>query len=409
MRGSPLGVSRILFASSHGYIDPSSGAALATRDLMELLASRGIDCRVLSTGVLDFARETPLQSVLTPLNVPISRAAATLPGGRAEVLDFNLRGVRVTLLPTASSRIERSSDDEESRAFLGLAEQVFERFRPQILLTYGGRQTNCELMKRARRRGIPVVFHLHNLAYTGLDPFADASAVLVPSEFSRRTYAERLGLECTAIPLPLNHERIVADDPDPRYLTFINPQPAKGLAFFARIAYELARSRPDIPLLVVESRQEVDSLDSVALDLSALTNLHKMANTQDPRDFYRVSRAILMPSLWQETFGRVAAEGLANGLPVLASDRGALPETLGNAGFVFHVPERYTPDSKEVPTREEVTPWLTTIERLWDDRDWEIGQKAKAKRSAYRWDNERLAEEYTNYFIRISTAPTSSR
>jgi glycosyltransferase involved in cell wall biosynthesis len=68
-----------------------------------------------------------------------------------------------------------------------------------------------------------------------------------------------------------------------------------------------------------------------------------MANTPDPRDFYRVSRLVLMPSLWDESFGRVAAEALVNGLPVLASRRGALPEVLAQAGFLFDVPGRYSP------------------------------------------------------------------
>ena len=36
---------RLLFASIHSYLDPSSGAALATRELLELLAARGWDCR----------------------------------------------------------------------------------------------------------------------------------------------------------------------------------------------------------------------------------------------------------------------------------------------------------------------------------------------------------------------------
>ena len=45
-----------------------------------------------------------------------------------------------------------------------------------------------------------------------------------------------------------------------------------------------------------------------------------MANTPDPRDFYRVSRAVLMPSLWRESLERVAIEAMANGIPVLASD-----------------------------------------------------------------------------------------
>ena len=40
---------------------------------------------------------------------------------------------------------------------------------------------------------------------------------------------------------------------------FVNPQPTKGLFVFARIAEQLQRRRPDIPILVVESRGQVGS------------------------------------------------------------------------------------------------------------------------------------------------------
>ncbi|MGC8642675.1 MAG: hypothetical protein ACP5XB_22685 [Isosphaeraceae bacterium] len=56
---------RLLFASTHGYLDPSNGAATARRDLLELLSARGVDCRVLSTGVLGYREETPLETVET--------------------------------------------------------------------------------------------------------------------------------------------------------------------------------------------------------------------------------------------------------------------------------------------------------------------------------------------------------
>jgi hypothetical protein len=45
---------RLLLAFIHSYLDPSSGAALATRELLELLATRGWDCRALICGVLDY-------------------------------------------------------------------------------------------------------------------------------------------------------------------------------------------------------------------------------------------------------------------------------------------------------------------------------------------------------------------
>jgi glycosyltransferase involved in cell wall biosynthesis len=390
---------RLLFASCHGYVDPSNGAATATRDLLELLSTRGVDCRVLSTGVLDFHEETRLGPVLDTLGVDVHESRAALARGDAlDVFDLELRGVRVTLMPTASSRIERSPDRDESLAFLDLADQILERFRPQVLLTYGGHPVNLELMARARRRGVSVVFYLHNFAYDSRLAFRDASGVLVPTDYCRRFYARRIGLECTTIPYPFYPPRVIASDPEPRYLTFVNPVHAKGVTVFARIAAELDRLRPDIPILVVEARGTADGLADVGLDLSSLRNLHRMANTTDPRDFYRVSRAVLMPSLWLENGGLVAREAMANGIPVLSSDRGGLPETLGDAGFVFHVPARCTPSSREVPTAREVAPWVATIQRLWDDPAWEAKHRALALEASKRWDPDRLAGQYLAYF-----------
>jgi glycosyltransferase involved in cell wall biosynthesis len=344
-----LKLKRLLFASCHGYIDPSNGASTATRDLLELLAASGVDCRVLSTGVLDYGRETPLEPILAELGATFDRADAALSDGRTvEVFDLVLGGVRVTLLPTASSRLERSPNLEEARAFLDLANQVLDQFEPEVLLTYGGHPANLALMSIARRKGIAVVFYLHNFAYDSRAGFVDTSAVIVPTEFCRRFYERRIGLDCTTIPYPFHPPRVVAANPEPRYLTFVNPVHAKGLPVFARIAAELDRRRPDIPILIVEARAQADALAQAGLDLSGLRNLHRMANTTDPRDFYRASRAVLMPSLWLENGGLVAREAMANGLPVLASDRGGLPETLGDSGFLFTVPARCTPTSGAV-------------------------------------------------------------
>ncbi len=331
---------RLLFASIHSYIDHSSGAALATRDLLELLAARGWDCRALTAGVLDYEKETPLEDALATLGRPSARVGAALSrGGEAEVFDLELDGVRATLLPTAHSRAERAPSPREAAIFLDLAEQVLERFRPRALLTYGGHPVSLELMRRARSKGIPVVFHLHNFAYGESRGFEDVSALLVPTNCARRHYARRLGRDCTHIPLPLNPARYIAADAEPRYVTFVNPQVLKGAGVVARIAAELNRRRPEIPFLIVESRAGADDLGKLPLELSELGNLHRMANTPDPRDFYRVSRIMLVPSLI-ENAALVAREALANGIPVLASDRGGLPETLGDAGFVFTLPER---------------------------------------------------------------------
>ena len=69
---------------------------------------------------------------------------------------------------------------------------------------------------------------------------------------------------------------------------------------------------------------------------------------------------------------------------MLASDRGALPETLGEAGFVFTIPERCTPIAAAVPSPREVAPWVATIERLWDDPEFEARHRDLARAEANR-------------------------
>ncbi len=90
-----------------------------------------MDCRVLTTGILDPERETTLDEVLAALELPCQQFRAELATGKpAEVIDLTVNGMRVTVMPTGSSRAERSPDRREADVFLKLAEQVFDRFRP---------------------------------------------------------------------------------------------------------------------------------------------------------------------------------------------------------------------------------------------------------------------------------------
>src|SRR5262245_6092979 len=90
-------------------------------------------------------------------------------------------------------------------------------------------------------------------------------------------------------------------------------------------------------------------------------------------------RIVLLPSLI-ENGSLVAREAVANGIAVLASDRCGLPETLGEAEFVFTLPERLlVPGSLAVPTTREVAPWVAPIERLWDEPDFEAWHRERAR------------------------------
>jgi glycosyltransferase involved in cell wall biosynthesis len=207
-----------------------------------------------------------------------------------------------------------------------------------------------------------------------------------------------------------------------RFVTFINPLEIKGVYVFARIARELARRRPDIPILVTQGRSRFDALTEPALGLAPhLAGQFPIEPTRDGRNIitmpflpdsqsfyptvYSMTKLLLMPSLWFESFGLVAAEAMLNGIPVLASNRGALPETIGDAGILFDIPAKYTPDTREVATAEEVEPWVETIVRLWDDAaEYEPWSRA-ARERAQLWHPDRLAPIYREFFASITRQP----
>jgi glycosyltransferase involved in cell wall biosynthesis len=351
-------------------------------------------------------------------NKPLSPRLS--PGGRGEHLP-------VTLFHSASSRGWR--DREEIAAFLTAAEIFLRANRPDLVWTYGGDPVSRHLHRIVRQLEIPLLFELHNFAYLDHSMFAATDHVIVPTEFARRFYQEKLGLESEVLPLVVDAERVCvrqgagseeqgANRPHPSplpegegtFVTFVNPTPLKGVHVFARIAEELSKLRPDISLLLVEGSSKVKFLPQWGIDLAGLKNLTIWPNTPDARKFYAVSKLLLMPSL-MENAGFIAMEAMTNGIPVLASSRGGLPETIGTrphpsllpegegtGGFLFDIPARYTPETRDVPTAEEVAPWIEAIVRLWDDAEAYNRATVAARDRAKCWHPERLAPLYREFF-----------
>ncbi len=256
------------------------------------------------------------------------------------------------------------------------------------------------LFGEARRRNIRTVFWLRNFAYKDLRFFGNVDATIAPSSFAATHYADyRIPVVKVVAPLILKSKTLVVGGGETKkYVTFVNPEPRKGLYVVARIIHLLGRERPDIPFLLVESRETADAIYGTGLDFSDPSNISFMQNTPDPCDFYKRTYITLMPSLWCESFGRVAAESMMNGIPVLASDRGALPEVCGEAGFLFHIPEKHTPETRTPISVEEARPWAETIIRLWDNQDEYRELSRKAKSRSERWHPDLVARQYDSVF-----------
>jgi glycosyltransferase involved in cell wall biosynthesis len=391
----PLGISDAY--SAHSIVDFSNGASVATLDMLRALGQGSFECQAFCTAKLDFRTEVCFEDVIAATGEPQHVRPSICGSQRAQVLYTRHQRIPITVIRLDSTRHVPQRPDEVQKVleFFG---KFLEVNRPHVMLTYGGDPITIGMIAEAKRRKVPVVFALHNFAYTNPQFLANVDYCLVASEFARRHYRDKVGLDCQALSYPVDWDRVRVERREQRFATFVNPCLEKGVYPFARIAHELGRRRPDIPLLVVESRGTKENMGACGLDLAAAGNLRVMAHTTDPRQFWGLTKVALMPSDWWENQPLVAIEAMINGIPIIGSNRGGIPETVGRGGIVLPLPERLTPMTRIVPAAEEVEPWVEAIIRLWDDREFYDKLSSRALQEAQRWHPNRLRPLYADFF-----------
>ena len=156
-----------------------------------------------------------------------------------------------------------------------------------------------------------------------------ALRVVTVSEFSRGELAELLGVDAAIVPGGVDHARFVPGAPRedrPYVLTVAGATARKNLAALGETArrlaargIELLAAGPERPQFRAEQALPVRALGEVPdAELPGL---------------YAGALAFVLPSLY-EGFGLPCLEAMACGVPVVASDRGALPETCGDAALL---------------------------------------------------------------------------
>ncbi len=98
------------------------------------------------------------------------------------------------------------------------------------------------------------------------------------------------------------------------YILLVGDEGKKGISIFRKIARSLHNQK----FLVIGK----NCINEV------VGNISYRQYIQNTLDIYKMAKIVLMPSLWEEAFGRVAVEASTLGIPVLVSNRGGLPETV---------------------------------------------------------------------------------
>jgi D-inositol-3-phosphate glycosyltransferase len=100
----------------------------------------------------------------------------------------------------------------------------------------------------------------------------------------------------------------------------------------------------------------------VAAELKRLPNVTLRLAPGEISDVLDGAAALIVPSQLDEPFGRVAFEGLAAGVPTLASDAGGLRETV--------------PPAQRVAPRDDPGAWAMAIRKLEDPLLWQGARDA---------------------------------
>ena len=134
---------RIMFVSHTCYLDTSNGATIASRSMMECLARRGFAAAAVTGTVLESAQRGDVETLLVAQGSKAdtdgdrSSAGPLMSAGFPGALRGNVRGVDVLLHRSPITSLHEA-DESEIRGFLGLLDEAMARFRPEVVVTWGG-------------------------------------------------------------------------------------------------------------------------------------------------------------------------------------------------------------------------------------------------------------------------------
>jgi glycosyltransferase involved in cell wall biosynthesis len=169
-----------------------------------------------------------------------------------------------------------------------------------------------------------------------------ADAVVVPSHHVAGLVATRLGVAVDRVlvcphgaPTWREAERVCPGNPGGRYVLFLGTlEPRKNVPGLLEAYRQLAARWPDVPPLVLAGRPTPAAAGWLRAvedtPLAGRVEVRGYVDASAREALFAGARVLVLPS-FDEGFGLPVLEAMSLGIPVVASERGALPEVAGGA------------------------------------------------------------------------------
>ena len=365
---------RVLYASHRPPYPYFLGGAArcAHRLLLSLAQDLGAQCRAVGSATYAVTSWS-MPSVADHAALGVQAVAGWPPGA--------------ALAPGADAEIDCGYPVQVLSDFEHELDRLLTEQRPDVVWAQleGARQ----VLGLARDHGVQGLLYVHDAEDDPAELRAAADLgchVVCSSAFLARKVEQVIGRPAHVVYPASDWCFGTTGDPD-GFVTMVNPHAVKGLDTFI----ELARRMPTQKFLLQESWKLDDAALATLQDrLASLPQVKFQRRVSDMRQVYARTRLLLVPSMWEEGFGMVVVEAQSCGIPVIASARGGLPESVGKGGWL-------------IDDFRNVDAWEMALRRLLDDKMAYADGSARAL--AHARSDAFVPQQLARRFLHVCNAP----
>lgn len=388
---------KILLVQSMGYLYPWAGANKANRIMMEWMAGRGHECRVVNPLLSPpgFNENEYIKDKIASNELKLLESTDTMHHVRIKGVEAYTVTSEFSIIPFIRKMVEEFDPD------ITLVTDA----QPFILL-----ETVIELKTKT-----VYIAHSQSTLPFGPDSFKEypeksklfekLHGIISVSKFLDNYFRTWAGVESKVLYFPS-----YGKGPYPylgsfgnKYITVINPSALKGYSIFIG----LAKRMPDIQFAAVPTwataAEEIE-------EMHAIPNITLLKPSEDINDIYKRTKVFLMPSLWGESFGQVVVEAMLRGIPVIASNVGGLPEAKLGLDYILPVKpiKQYNTENSlmgsvatPVVPEQDLEPWIQALSSLVHDREHYEVLSRNSYEKALSFHSSLNFESFEDHFQKI--------